>query len=166
MGFHRNFSSTQTHPVLIFVIFLARQSPVAGRTVSPLMVFSDWLSCPSRWLPPAASPGTGDPHLTSDDLPSAFFPSSLDSHNFSSASRRQFSRNKKMKGGPLVQLAAATSQLASIVCDRFQGMCLTERVLLRSQTRFYVCARVCRGANTSAHLKTSICFLYFFFCTL
>lgn len=68
-----------------------------------------------------------------------------------------------MKGGPFVQLAAATSQLASIVCDRFQGMCLTERVLLCSQTRFYVCARVCRGANTSTHLKTSICFLYFFF---
>lgn len=51
-GVPQKCSSTQTHPVLIFVIFLACKNPAVGRTVSPLMVFWDWLSCPLRWLPP------------------------------------------------------------------------------------------------------------------
>lgn len=41
-------SPTQTHPVLIFVIFLAQWSPVVVETVSSLMVLCDWLSWSSR----------------------------------------------------------------------------------------------------------------------
>lgn len=75
-GVPQKFPSTQTHPVLIFVIFLACRSLVVGRTVSPLMFFfCDWLSLPLKVTFPtiltcAASIDAGDPQLTSCNLSS------------------------------------------------------------------------------------------------
>lgn len=92
---------TQTHPVLIFVIFLALWSTVVGRTVSSLMVcmigcrgliggfpLPQCVPLPSIW---------GDPYLSSPNPFFLTFPKSLICH-FLSISPLQFSCKNKSIG--------------------------------------------------------------------
>lgn len=69
-----------------------------------------------------------------------------------------------------MQPAAATSQLASIVCNWFRGMCLTESVFLCLQTRFYVRARLpwrkYEHTSEDEHLLFPLFFAHFVLCRL
>lgn len=121
-GVPQKMFSTQTHPVSIFVIFLARKSPVVGRTVGPLMVFYDWLSLPLKVTFPtalthAASPGMEDSQLTSCNLSSPF--------SFSSASPLQFSRNNKLSKARSCSLLLLRPNWHPL----FAAGCLTKSVL-------------------------------------
>lgn len=148
---------TQTHPVLIFVIFLALWSTVVGRTVSPLMVcmtgchgLRGGFPLPQRMPLPSLC---GDPHLFS---PNPFFLTFQNSCHFFSVSPLQFNwKNKSTRAQLccLLHLLPSWHPLFSISYEAcvWQHAYLYTCKLAGTFMQACTCVSGCKCEHTSEH---------------